>query len=123
LYIVQPNTPLYLQNFAHPDKACNWLGVAGQVFDKKSSPVNNVVVVVDGILSGKVIDQMSLTGLDTAYGSGGFEIVIANQALMSTSPLTVTLFDLAGKALTLPVPFNTLADCKKNLVLVNFIAK
>ncbi len=120
---VQPNTPSNLQNFAHLDKACNWMGVAGQAFDKTGSPVLNLVVVVDGMVSGKALDLLGMTGTAHAYGSGGYELVVGDKAVVSTGPLTIQLFDLAGKPLTDPFPFNTVADCKKNLILINFVAR
>ena len=123
LYQVQPNTPTYLQNFAHPDKACNWMGVAGQVFDKSGKPVQNLVITVNGVVSGKPIDLVGMTGTAQAYGSGGYELVVGDKAVVSTGPLTTQLFDLAGNPLTDPFPFNTIADCKKNLILINFVAQ
>ncbi len=122
-YQVQPNTPLYLQNFAHPKLACNWLGVAGQVFDKSGKPLSGVVVVVDGVISGKAFEQIGLTGKAPAYGEGGYELVLSNQAVASASPFTITLFDVGGTALTDAFPFNSIADCKKNLILINFVAR
>jgi hypothetical protein len=120
---VQANTPLYLQNFAHPNLACNWLGVAGQVFDKSGKPLSGLVLVVDGSLSGKSFEQIGLTGKATAYGDGGYEVVLSNQAVASTSPLTISLYDVAGNALSDPIPFNSLADCTKNLILINFVSR
>jgi hypothetical protein len=120
---VQPDTPSYLQNFAHPDKACNWMGVAGQAFDKTGNPVLNLVVVVDGVVSGKALDLLGMTGTARAYGPGGYELVVGNKAVVSSGPLTIQLFDLAGKMLTDAFPFNTVADCKKNLILINFVAR
>jgi hypothetical protein len=122
-YQVQPNNPLYLQNFTHPNLACDWLGVAGQVFDKSGKPLSDVVVVVDGSLSGQTLEQIGLTGKAVAYGAGGYELVLGNQAVASTSPLTIALYDLQGKALSDPFPFNSVADCKKNLILINFVAR
>ena len=122
-YQVQPNTPSYLQNFAHPDKACNWMGVAGQAFDKSGKPVLNLVVAVDGVVSGKAIDLLGMTGTAKAYGPGGYELVIGDKAVVSTGPMKIQLFDLAGNPLTDPFPFNTVADCKKNLILINFVAQ
>jgi hypothetical protein len=121
-YQVQPNTPLYLQNFAHPNLACDWLGVAGQVFDKAGKPVSGIVVVVDGAFADKAFEQIGLTGKAPAYGDGGFELVLSNQDTASTSPFTITLFDVGGKALSDPFSFSSVADCKKNLILVNFVA-
>ena len=122
-YGVQPNTPLYLQNFAHPNLACNWLGVAGQVFDKSGKPVPGIVVVVDGALSDKAFEQIGLTGKAPAYGDGGYELVLGNQAVASASPFTITLFDVGGTALSDPFSFNSFTDCKKNLVLINFVVR
>ncbi len=122
-YQVQPNTPSYLQNFAHLDKACNWMGVAGQAFGKTGNPVLNLVVVVDGVVSGKALDLLGLTGTARAYGPGGYELVVGDKAVVSTGPMTIQLFDLAGKPVTDAFPFNTVADCKKNLILINFVAR
>jgi hypothetical protein len=122
-YQVQPDTPYYLQNYAHPDLACNWLGVAGQVFGKSGKPLSDVVVVVDGSLSGKALEQIGLTGKAVAYGDAGYELELSNQALASTDPWTIALYDLEGNALSDPLPFNSIADCKKNLILINFIAR
>jgi hypothetical protein len=122
-YGVQPNTPLYLQNFAHPNLSCNWLGVAGQVFDKSGKPLSGLVVVVDGAQSGKAFEQIGLTGKALAYGDGGYELVLGNQAVSSAGPFTITLFDVGGTALSDPFSFNSFTDCKKNLVLINFVAR
>jgi len=122
-YQIHPNTPLYLQSFAHANLGCNWLGVAGQVFDQSGKPLSDLVVVVDGTLSGKAFEQIGLTGRAAAYGDGGYEVVIGNQAVASTSPLVISLYDLAGQALSDPFPFNSVSDCKKNLILINFVAR
>jgi hypothetical protein len=122
-YQVQPNNPIYLQNFAHSNLACAWLGVAGQVFTKSGKPLSGVVVVVDGSVSGQTLEQIGLTGKAPVYGDGGYELVLGNQAVASTSPLTISLYDLNGKALSDPFPFNSIADCKKNLILINFVAR
>ncbi len=122
-YQVQPNTPLYLQNFAHPKLACDWLGVAGQVFDKSGTPLSGLVVVVDGVISGKASEQIGLTGKAPAYGDGGYELVLSNKAVDSASSFTITLFDVGGTALSNSFSFSSIADCKKNLILINFVAR
>jgi len=122
-YQVQPNTPLYLQNFAHPNLACNWLGVAGQVFDKSGNPLSGLVVVVDGALADKASEQIALTGKAPAYGDGGYELVLSNQDVASTTPFTITLFNVGGTAESAPFSFSSFADCKKNLILINFVAR
>ncbi len=119
-YTIQPSTPAYLQNFAHPEAGCNWMGVAGQVFDRSGKPIPNMVVVVDGVLNNTTVDLIGLTGLNNAYGPGGFEIQLANAVINSSNTLAITLYDLAGSTMTYPFAFSTYADCSKNLILINF---
>jgi len=120
-YVRQPGSPVYQKNFAHPDAACNWMGIAGQVFGTDGKPVNNLVVEVEGRLDGKEISGLSLTSRAQAYGSGGYEIVLANRTLASQNALSLTLYDLKGNRLTSKTTFNTYADCNRNLVVMNFI--
>jgi len=122
-YAVQPSTPLYGQNFAHVDQGCSWLGVAGQVFDRSSNPTANLVLVAEGVLAGKQIDVLGLTGLNSVYGPGGYELVLSNKTIASTGTVSLTLYDLSGKVLSAPVFFNTYTDCAKNLVVINFKQK
>lgn len=120
-FMPQAGSPRYLANFARLDKGCNWLGVAGQVFEFTQQPVINMVVVISGTLAGVPIDAIGLTGLATAYGPGGYEIVLADKVVNSSGTLKIQLFDLDGIPQTDPVVLNTLADCQKNLVIFNFL--
>lgn len=117
---VQGGTPRLIQNFAHPNLGCNWLGIGGQVFGKDGKPLADFVVVVTGTLNGTAVDAVGLSGTTTAYGPGGFEIKIADRPLASQSSLWVQLYDLNGNAISYPVTFDTAANCAKNLILVNF---
>ena len=116
--------PIYMQNFVHQDKGCNWLGVAGQVFDLNGSPLQNIVVAVKGTLNGSTISLIALTGYPAslAYGPGGFEVQLAQTVIASSNTLTIQLFDVSGKALSDAVLFTTYASCTKNLILINFSA-
>jgi hypothetical protein len=120
VYVPQPTFPVYAQNFAHPEKGCNWMGAAGQVFDKNGKPVTNLIVSVAGTLPTSSVDMLGLTGLAITYGGGGYEIVLSNQVVASSGSLFISVYDLAGNALTDAFPFNTVADCKKNLIIMNF---
>lgn len=119
-YALQPNSPVYIQNFVHSDKGCNWMGVAGQVFDKAGKPVAGLVVVVEGSLGQRVLDEVTLTGLSTSYGPGGYEIVLDTKTAASSNSLFISLHNLAGTPLTNRIPFNTFTDCTKNLIVINF---
>ena len=96
------------------------MGVAGQVFDRSGKPILNMVVVVEGVLNNATIDMIGLTGINGAYGPGGYEIQLANAVINSSNTLAITLYDLAGSTMTYPLAFSTYADCSKNLVLINF---
>jgi hypothetical protein len=122
LYFVQSGTPAYIKNFAYPAKGCNWLGIAGQVFDPDGLPVLNLIVSVKGKLGIADIDVFSMTGLaeGDAYGPGGYEIQLSNQPYQTNGSLNIQVFDLNANPLTVPLIFNTSADCEKNLVIINF---
>ena len=119
-FTVQTGNPSYLQNFAHVDQGCNWLGVVGQVFDKNGQPITRMVVRVEGFLGNQSLDALGMTSLATAYGPGGYEIELSDEPLNSSSTLSIALFNLEGERISEYVPFNTYADCSKNLILINF---
>jgi hypothetical protein len=96
------------------------MGAAGQVFDKNGKPVTSLIVSVAGTLPTASIDMLGMTGLAKTYGAGGYEIVLSNKVAASSGTLFIAVYDLAGNALTDAVPFNTTADCKKNLIIMNF---
>ena len=96
------------------------MGAAGQVFDKNGKPVTNLIVSVAGTLPSASIDMLGMTGLSKTYGPGGYEIVLTNSVVASSGTLFISVYNLAGTALTDAFPFNTMADCKKNLIIMNF---
>jgi hypothetical protein len=122
---MQTGSPVYIQNFAHTDESCNWLGIAGQIFDAKNQTLNNLVINVRGLLDETEIDLISVTGIPEAdvYGPGGYEIKIADSALKSEKTLTIQVFDINGNIMSIPISFNTFSDCDKNLVIINFQLK
>jgi hypothetical protein len=119
-YRVQPGTPVLTQNFAHLTEGCQWLSVAGQVFDAAGNEVLNIVVRVTGTLNGNPVDKISLTGTVTEYGPSGYEIKLADQAISSNATLIIQLMDLQAQPLSNPLPFNTSSDCSQNVTLINF---
>jgi hypothetical protein len=121
-YVLQAGSPSWLPNFAHPDLGCNFLGIAGQVFDKNRNPAKMLVVEVGGSLGGGELFALSLTGNAPAFGPAGYEIQLADKPLQSTGSIWIQLFNLEGNPLSGKIFFNTFADCDKNLVLINFVA-
>ena len=120
-YVVQEGCPVYMPNFAHPDAGCNWLGVAGQVFDAEHIGIENLVVIAGGTLAGNPIDIVQMTGSATAYGSGGYELVLSSTVVASEGTLWVQVKDLAGTPLTPKIYLDTHDDCFQNLLLLNFV--
>ena len=123
--ILQSGSPAYIQNFAHLDAGCSWLGIAGQVFDADGKTINNLVVNVKGSIGQTLIDEIGLTGVPEAdiYGPGGYEIKIADKTFDSENTLLIQVFDIQGNNLANTIPFRTYSDCEKNLIIVNFITK
>ncbi len=124
-FSIQANTPLFTRNFARSESGCNWIGAAGQVFDKDGKPLTQLVVVITGPYNGKNLNLVGMTGMDSGkpYGPGAFELVIGNKPVNTVNQLKIQVFDLAGNALSEPVEFSTLADCSKNLIIINFKKK
>ena len=105
----------------HPDDGCNWMGVAGQVFDLSGAPVSGQQVRVGGSLLGAPIELLSLTGVTTAYGNNGFyEFTLGETPVNSTGTLWVQLLDQSGLPMSDKIYFDTYDACEKNLIFVNF---
>jgi len=121
-FILQPGIPAYIENFAHPFEGCDWLGIAGQIFDWDGTPLMNKVVMVTGDIEGKAVEIIGVTGVPEAdiYGPGGFEIQVADHVFASEKALAIQVFDLDGIPITGSVLFDTFTDCEKNLIIINF---
>ena len=127
-YAVQQSNPYYLANFARPDQGCNWLGVAGQIFDSKGQVQKEIIIRAGGKIAGSpVIEDMAMPlsepKVDLAYGPGGFEITLANQTKSTNKEAWIQLYNLAGSPLSEKIYLVTFADCQKNLILMNFSSK
>lgn len=121
-FSVGPGTPVSTSSLAfYPETECNWLGVAGQVFDLSGAPVPGQQVRIGGILAGRTIDQLTLTGLASAYGAEGFyEVKLGDTPTASIGTLWVQLLDQGGLPMSDKIFFDTFDDCENNLIFVNF---
>jgi hypothetical protein len=104
----------------YPDKGCNWFGVGGQVFDLQGAPLVGTSVLIGGKLSGKPVDLLTLTGTARQYGEAGYELQLDDHPVTLTGTLWLQLIDQAGLPLSGKISFDTVEDCQKNLVLINF---
>ncbi len=104
----------------HPDLACNWMGVGGNVLGTDGQPLKFQTIQLGGMLGETPVNQLKLSGSAPAYGESGFEFVLGNTPIASTQTLWIQLFDNAGQALTEKIYFDTFNDCGQNLVRINF---
>jgi hypothetical protein len=116
-FVVEGGSPTYS---ASPN-GCSWLGVAGVVYDLQHEPVDNLLVTVQGTLSGRTVDMDQVTGSADAGKPGGFEFKLADEPLLSLNSLSIQLLDGTGSAISDTIVFNTYAGCNKNLITVVFV--
>lgn len=123
-YGFQDGSPYYLGNFAHPEEGCDWMGVAGQIFDQKGEIITDVVVKAGGSLDGEpIMDPLSMPGAAKVYGPGGYEILLSRTTVASEGDVWVQLFDLDANPVTGKKMITTYDNCRQNLILLNFVRK
>jgi hypothetical protein len=115
-------SPIAIASLAfHPEAGCNWMGIAGQVFNLSGAPISTSVTVhLEGVLASNQKDLTSLSGTATQYGEAGYEIVLASKPIASSGALWVQLLDQAGLPLSEQQYFDTYDSCDKNLIVINF---
>ena len=112
-----------IENFAYPEAGCDWMGVAGRVFDLRDSVILGQQVQLGGVLPGAPGPgdfSLTLTGLATRYGAGFYEFTLANRPIASNGTLWLQVLDQQGLPMSDKVYFDTSAECDKNLILVDF---
>jgi len=115
-YTLQEGHPAYIANFANT-AGCNWMGLAGQVFDLNGRPQIGLVVHLEG--GGLISD--TLTGSKLEYGPSGYEFVLGDHPVQTTNTYIIQLRNSAGMPLSGVYVIPTFAECNKNLILVSFV--
>lgn len=123
---LQQGSPEYTANFAHEGQGCQWLGVAGHVFDLDGEPITDPIIRirVGGTLGGQAVEEETMLGMESGepYGPGGYEIVLGNSPLDSTRTVWIQLFSpTEDLPLSEKIYFDTFNNCSKNLVTLDFI--
>jgi len=103
-----------------PELGCDWLIIAGQVWDLQEVPVTDLTLHLFGEIGGYTIDRVTLSGYAPVYGESGYEFTLQDLVLDSDGTLFIQLVDNNGLPLSEPYPLRTFEDCRKNLILVNF---
>ncbi len=120
-FTVQEGSPMFLPNFANPSAGCDWMGVAGQVFDEENLEIQNLTIVA-GTLSDESGEEWSaVTGTAPAYGPGGYEIQLSNAPLETSGTYWIEVRAQDGSPLSDRFFFDTYGDCDRNLILINFV--
>jgi len=104
-----------------PQLGCDWLVIAGQVWDLQGDPVTDSVSVhLFGELNGYAVDEFRLPGTEKSYGESGYEFALEGFVVDSEDSLYIQLVDANNLPLSHPYLLQTFDDCQKNLILVNF---
>lgn len=120
-FVLQAEPRAIDSSLFNPGRGCEWMGVAGQAFDMKNSPLAlGIIVQVGGVADGKVLNITSLTGTAVQYGPAGYEVTLANKPVAAKGAVWIRLLDQSGFALSDRIFIDTSSDCTKNLVIVNF---
>jgi len=120
-YYAQSGTPVVTQNFIAPEKGCNWLGVAGQVFDLDGIPVEGITILLGGQLESEDVLLVAATGSSQQMGPGGFEIQLSDHPVSTHGDLFLQIVDASGAPLSRRLYFHTVDACDQNLTVVNLI--
>ncbi len=119
-YDIQLGSPRTMPDLKSAERGCQWMGVAGQVFDADGQPVEGVVVVVKGDLAGNPFNGLGLAGLARDYGPGGYEIMLAERPIASSGSLIAQVFTPEWEPISPPYSLSTFASCEENLIVLNF---
>jgi len=103
-----------------PARGCDWMGVAGQVFDIQGTPVKGIRVSLRAELEDRSIDLVVISGTAPGYGESGYEFRLSDRPIASSGQAHIQLIDQAGLPLSDIFTFNTFDDCDANLILIDF---
>ena len=117
-YVLQEGSIGYTTQFAYPELECDWLGIAGTVFDGQGNAAEELIVHVEGP-DGFSID--ALIGTKPVFGPAGYEVTLASSPIDTDLLYTVQLLDVFGNPISESYPVTTFDDCDRNLILANFV--
>lgn len=120
-FSIQEGAPIGMPNWANQEVGCAWLGLAGQVFDLEGEPVLDLIVEVGGTLEGQPLLGLSITGMASVYGPGGYEIQLADHVVASQGEAWAQIKNGTGETLSGRIFIETFDDCAQNLLLLNFV--
>lgn len=96
---------------------CTWMGVAGNLVDKRAQPQIGFFVQV-GFADGSLAETLS--GLFPVYGDGGYEITLARPVRAFENSVWIQIFDENRLPASEKIHFRPSSDCTKSLTMINF---
>ncbi len=105
------------------DTTCETIYIAGQAIDNKKNPALGLIVKLGGSVPGKSFNELTMTGLASAYGQSGFEFNLNLKPVASKNSLWIQLFDQSNAPLSEQIFLTTYEDCNKNLIYIRFTQK
>jgi hypothetical protein len=109
-------SPRYLQNYAN-SAGCNWLGIAGEVFDLAGNPVSSGLYQVH-IWDGGIDERVPVGG-SLAYGPSGYERFLFDSPRVQDH--NIQLETASGTAVSQVYRVQTRASCNQNLLYFVFV--
>ena len=121
-FVLDGQPELVPSGMIRPKLSCDWLVIAGQVWDLEGDPVKGLTLHLYGEVGGYGVDRYELSGSEDAivYGESGYEFALEGLVMDSSGTLFIQLVDTNGLPLSLPYALDTYNDCQRNLILVNF---
>jgi hypothetical protein len=105
----------------YPGRGCTWMGVGGQVENLSGRPMTGINVQMYGIVDGRSMNVITLTGTAQKYGEAGYEFTISDEKVFASKGVFwIQLIDQQRNPLSRRVVFDTFDDCARNLVVINF---
>lgn len=101
----------------YPEADCTWMGVAGQLIDKRGNPqIGYYVQVV--FSDGSLVETLS--GLFPGYGDAGYEITIARPVQNIENWVWIQVLDEQHRPASDRFYFHPSHLCDKSLTMINF---
>ena len=120
-FILDGQPEAITSDLIRPELGCDYLIIAGQVWDLQGAPVlESAQVHLYGQLGGFDVDAISEPGSALVYGQSGYEFILKGLVLDSQKALSIRLEDVDGNLLSSPYFVQTYQDCQRNLILINF---
>lgn len=112
-FTLQDEAVTYARNTNSED--CEWLSIAGQVFDLAGQPIPGLPIQV----TGEGFEQIEFSGTAPSFGPSGYEVFL-NQTPVEEE-FVVRLLNTTGMPLSEPIVVRTLSSCDRNVAIINFV--